>query len=78
MPLNYLKDRKFENLMLILQTTTGIDGKTWALCEEKPEFLMMSTSDKLNPPAIVTQHSDLPRRFVLLSAQVSMYNVITF
>lgn len=60
-----------------MKTTTGIDGKTWALCEEKPEFLM-SKPDRLNPPAIVTQHSDLPRRFVLLSAQVSIDSNFTF
>ena len=40
------------------------------MCEEKSEHMLANT-DKSDPPAIVTQHSDHPRRFVLLSAQAS-------
>lgn len=58
---------------ICFQTTTGIDGKTWALCEESSDNLT-SGAGKADPPAIVAQHSDLPRKFVLLSAQVSNHS----
>ncbi|CAG2238962.1 NUP155 [Mytilus edulis] len=60
----------FQSQLMEAQTTTGIDGKTWALCEESSDNLT-SGAGKTDPPAIVTQHSDLPRKFVLLSAQGS-------
>ncbi|XP_076083087.1 nuclear pore complex protein Nup155-like isoform X1 [Mytilus galloprovincialis] len=60
----------FQSQLMEAQTTTGIDGKTWALCEESSDNLT-SGAGKADPPAIVTQHSDLPRKFVLLSAQGS-------
>ncbi|CAC5400979.1 NUP155 [Mytilus coruscus] len=60
----------FQSQLMEAQTTTGIDGKTWALCEETSENFV-SGAGKADPPAIVTQHSDLPRKFVLLSAQGS-------
>lgn len=63
----------FSTKFTYFQTTTGIDGKTWALCEETSENYVSGAS-KADPPAIVTQHSDLPRKFVLLSAQVSKYS----
>lgn len=51
------------------QSTVAIEGRTWAMCEvtsgESPTAV-----DKPDPPTVVTQHSQPPRQFVLLSAQV--------
>lgn len=52
-----------------LQSTIAVDGRTWAMCEVtsgEPNVVV----DKPDPPAVVTQHSETPRKFILLSAQV--------
>lgn len=52
----------------------GIDGRTWALGEVQPPAeprpAMLEYFTKADPPVVVSQHCELPRRFVLLSAQV--------
>lgn len=58
-----------KSLFCFEQSTVAIEGRTWAMCEvtsgESPTAV-----DKPDPPTVVTQHSQPPRQFVLLSAQV--------
>ena len=53
-----------------------LEGHAWAIAEvpkvlptPKP-FLTSGTEIACDPPAIVTQHTDLRREFVVLNAQV--------
>lgn len=60
-------------------TTVPLDGRTWALCEIPPSFPNLACEDGTgsvhliasDPPLVVTQHMELPRKFVFLSAQGS-------
>lgn len=56
-------------LLDILQSTIAIEGRTWAMCEVSSGETSVPL-DKPDPPTVVTQHSEPPRKFVLLSAQV--------
>lgn len=54
------------------QTTVGVEGRTWCISEVeyvKPPTAADSTGR--DPPVVVTQHAKPPRKFVILSAQVS-------
>lgn len=60
----------FQVQLMEAHSTVAIEGRTWAMCEvtsgESPTVV-----DKPDPPTVVTQHSQPPRQFVLLSAQGS-------
>ena len=50
----------------------AVDGRTWSVCEaEYPKPALPATEmSGRDPPIVVTQHAQPPRRFVILSAQV--------
>ncbi|GAB6032748.1 hypothetical protein CHUAL_011616 [Chamberlinius hualienensis] len=50
------------------QTTLQIDGKMWAVAE-LPSEMHVVVPAQLQPPTIVIQHSQQPRKFAILSAQ---------
>ena len=53
-----------------------IQGRTWAITEmpswgsDMGEICLMEEIGKADPPAVVTQHLDPPRKFVLINSQV--------
>ncbi|KAK3089178.1 hypothetical protein FSP39_001520 [Pinctada imbricata] len=68
----------FQSQLMEAHKTMGIEGRTWAVSEVQSHsiFPPLSARDanfafKPDPPTVVTQHTDLPRKFVLLSAQGS-------
>ncbi|XP_060081127.1 nuclear pore complex protein Nup155-like [Ylistrum balloti] len=68
----------FQNQLMEAQTTIPVNGRTWAVCEIpspalEPGIFRQAKPGalKADPPAVVTQHTELPRRFVLLTAQGS-------
>ncbi|XP_062607131.1 nuclear pore complex protein Nup155-like [Saccostrea cucullata] len=60
----------FQGQLMEAHSTIPIDGRTWAMCEVTSGETSV-TVDKPDPPSVVTQHSESPRQFVLLSAQGS-------
>lgn len=56
-----------------------IGGHMWAMTEEPSENVVWKRDPKddgrvrCDPPLVVTQHMEQLRKFVLLSAQVSVY-----
>ncbi|KAI0209905.1 hypothetical protein LSAT2_005340 [Lamellibrachia satsuma] len=52
-----------------------IEGRTWAIAEmpswsaEMGQICLMDETGKADPPAVVTQHLDPPRKFVLINSQ---------
>ena len=54
------------------QMTLGIEGRTWSISEV--EYVKPQCEQGLysrDPPVVVTQHAKPPRKFVILSAQVT-------
>ena len=49
-----------------------LNGRTWAIAESiEPGELENLSSPTALPPAVVSQHAQLPRRFILLTTQGS-------
>ncbi|KAJ8305762.1 hypothetical protein KUTeg_016307 [Tegillarca granosa] len=65
----------FHNQLMEANMGIGIDGRTWALGEVQPPAeprpAILEYFTKADPPVVVSQHCELPRRFVLLTAQGS-------
>ncbi|KAK3595250.1 hypothetical protein CHS0354_010857 [Potamilus streckersoni] len=70
----------FQTHLMESQTTVPLDGKTWALCEVEPKQAKIpkhgTPGDQfqfvpLDPPVVVSQHAEAPRKLVLLNAQGS-------
>ena len=55
-----------------VQVSFPVDGRSWAIAEV-PNLAEPISSLHPLPPAIVTQHTQQQRRFVLLTAQVCIY-----
>ena len=61
----------------MLQMYIPVNGRTWAVCEITPKTLdvgqyrQLSEYNKTDPPAVVQQHAEMPRRFILLTTQVN-------
>ncbi|KAL3869881.1 hypothetical protein ACJMK2_042508 [Sinanodonta woodiana] len=70
----------FQSHLMESQTIVPLDGKTWALCEVESKQAkvpkLCTQGDQfqivpLDPPVVVSQHEEAPRKLVLLSAQGS-------
>ena len=57
---------------MYVQVSFPVDGRSWAIAEV-PNLAEPISSLHPLPPAIVTQHTQQQRRFVLLTAQVCIY-----
>lgn len=58
----------FQSQLMEMQTTTQIDGKTWAIAEV-PHNMHVVVDQAAQPPVTVTQHQAMPQKFILISAQ---------
>ncbi|KAL5017128.1 hypothetical protein ScPMuIL_006717 [Solemya velum] len=67
----------FQNQLMESQSRLPVDGKTWAMTEVQhtpTQLECMRSADlaflsKPDPPVVVTQHTEPPQKFVLLSGQ---------
>ncbi|XP_052776486.1 nuclear pore complex protein Nup155-like isoform X2 [Mya arenaria] len=63
----------FHNQLMESHTTVPVDGRTWSVCEVEYQRPSQTEGDinGRDPPVVVTQHAQPPRKFVVLSAQGS-------
>ncbi|XP_022254882.1 nuclear pore complex protein Nup155-like, partial [Limulus polyphemus] len=67
----------FQSQLMELHTVIPVDGKTWCMTEvlqfQPPKPLCTLNINNVilpsEPPLVVSQHAELPRKFVVLSAQ---------
>ena len=65
----------YQPYLIEVQTVIPLDGKVWALSEVKSNTPFLCQSLKQipadeDPPLVVRQHMEPPKKFVLLTAQV--------
>lgn len=70
----------YQSYLIEVQTIIPLDGKVWAISEVKSgtPFLGQAKSDGRivadeDPPLVVRQHMEPPKKFVLLTAQVRFF-----
>ena len=73
---NCLFSHVIHELITIAQVSFTVDGRSWAIAEVPNPAEPLRSPYPL-PPAIVTQHVQQQRRFVLLTAQVYIRNSLT-
>ncbi|WAR23622.1 NU155-like protein, partial [Mya arenaria] len=61
------------SMLTLIHTTVPVDGRTWSVCEVEYQRPSQTEGDinGRDPPVVVTQHAQPPRKFVVLSAQGS-------
>lgn len=69
----------YQSHLIEVQTILPLDGKVWSVAEVKNNtpFLAQKPGENLlnideDPPLVVRQHMEPPKKFVLLTAQVNL------